>query len=142
MFFLSPGEVDREVKESERKFIVSVRHNIVQGFYTRKLCIIFFSSFCLRKIVIFWLSFFSLAAFSPFNVTSPNVLFLLFSSVSSSQFHLLFNVSHRASRNVIGSQKQHFHFPLFSFTSKLFFCASLYYYCCRRLRGSYGCVGE
>jgi hypothetical protein len=52
---------------------------------------------------------------------TSSILLLSFYSVSSSQFHLLLNVSHRAKENIIGSQKQHFHLPRLFFSFLLFF---------------------
>lgn len=113
--------VDEKVKESERKVVTqSFRAftlvNFAFSFFHKSLFFVFLSLYFFLQYDIID----SLASLCVIIKNSP-----------------LFNVSHRAKKNIDGSQKQHFHLPpLFPFYFLFYeqtFISSLYY-CCRRLR--------
>lgn len=105
--------VDEKVKESERKSC----DTIVQGFYTRKFCIFFFPEkfvfcFCFRWVFFFQYDIIDSLAFLCVIITNSP----------------LFNVSHRAKKNIIGSQKQHFHLPPLFFSFYFFLLRANFYF--------------
>lgn len=115
----------KSLREREKMIFFSEWHNH-SGF----LALVNFAlisllfDFSTQNFILWPLSRFS-SYFLLFNMTSSLAPLFIF-SVLSSQSHLLFNVSPHAKKNIIGSQKQHFHLPsLFSvffyyFTSRNF----------------------
>lgn len=120
-FFPVPSEKKsfcRKVKESER--IYGIR--ATQSFRVCTLvnfAFLFCSTVPKRKFMFFLLLFILFFWSVQCDIIDCDFLCVI---ITISPFFLLFNASHHAKKNLIGSQKQHFHLPpLFYFTSDFSF---------------------